>query len=161
MKVLKMFIPIITLCVLLSACNSKDNLHAEHFGFETAKFTVVEEEDARGGFLGDGSYSLVLDCSANSEQAREIVKDWIPLPFSENLELLMYGGEKDGVEYGYFSEQANWPEIRNGVYKFVDRNSDAEDPSDDKEILSRGTANFSIAVYDLDSDMLYYFEADT
>ena len=133
----------------------------EYFGFAKKDFSVVDELDTHGGFHGDGSYYLILDCSNGKEKALKKVENWNKLPLPENLNLIMYGGEKDGVEYGYFSEQANWPEIRNGVYKFVDRNSDAEDPSDDKEILSRGTANFSIAVYDLDSDMLYYFEADT
>ena len=32
---------------------------------------------------------------------------------------------------------------------------------DDSEILDRFSFNFSIAVYDLDSNILYYFEMDT
>ena len=75
----------------------------------------------------------------------------------------MYGGEKNGINYGYnFAEEAHLPEIKNGVYKFVDRyNGYLKDRSDDSEILDRSSFNFSIAVYDLDSNTLYYFERDT
>ena len=74
----------------------------------------------------------------------------------------MYGGEKDGINYGYnFAEEAHWPKIKNGVYKFVDRHSESKNISDDSEMLDRYSFNFSIAVYDLDSDILYYFEMDT
>lgn len=55
-----------------------------------------------------------------------------------------------------------WPTFENGVYKFVDRQADpGEDRGDDSALLGRYSFNFTIAVYDMDSDFLYYFEMDT
>ena len=74
----------------------------------------------------------------------------------------MYGGEKNGVSYAYdLAEEAHWPIINNGVYKFVDRHSEAVDKSDDASLFERHSYNFSIAAYDLDTNILYYFEFDT
>lgn len=133
-----------------------------YFGFSKQSFVVVEEKDTHGGFVGDGAYYLILDCSDNTEDALSIVADWNELPLSENLNLIMYGGEKDGVTYGYdLSEEAHMPVIENGYYYFEDRHSEAKDATDDSELFSRASYNFSLAVYDSDTNRLYYFEFDT
>lgn len=151
----------LTLINVLSAC-SADTQSNDYFGFSEQDFTVVEEQNTHGGFHGDGSYYLILDCSNNTEKALKIVDDWNSLPLSENLELIMFGGEKDGINYGYdLSEEAHMPEIENGYYCFRDRHSQAEDSSDDSELLSRSSFNFSLAVYDSDTNRFYYFEFDT
>ena len=134
----------------------------EYFGFAKKDFSVVEELDTHGGFHGDGSYYLILDCSDKKEKALEKVKDWNKLPLTENLNLIMYGGKKDGVSYGYeLAKEAHIPEIRNGYYMFKDRDSECEDDRDDSELFNRYSFNFSIAFYDCDTDKMYYFEFDT
>lgn len=134
----------------------------EYFGFAKNDFSVVEELDTHGGFLGDGSYYLILDCSNNKEKSLEMIKDWNKLPLSENLNLIMYGGEKDGVTYGYnLAEEAHMPKIENGYYMFEDRSSESKDSTDDSELFDRYSFNFSIAVYDCDTNIMYYFEFDT
>ena len=162
MKFAKIIIVTIIACLFLTSCNTVGSGQTDYFGFKTGEFTVVDEKDTHGGFHGDGSYYLILDCSEKSEQSTELIKDWKPLPLTENLQLIMYGGEKDGVSYGYnLAEKAHWPFINNGVYKFVDRHSEADDKSDDTNLFNRYSFNFSIAVYDLDTNTLYYFEFDT
>lgn len=134
----------------------------EYFGFAKKDFAIVEELDTHGGFHGDGSYYLILDCSGNKEEALEIVQDWKKLPLSENLNLLMYGGEKYGINYVYeLAEEAHMPKIENGYYIFEDRHSESKDSADDSGIFGRYSYNFSIAVYDSDIDKLHYFEFDT
>lgn len=134
----------------------------DYFGFSRHDFTVVAEEDTHGGFHGDGEYYLILDCSDHQAEAEEITEDWKPLPLSENLELIMYGGEKDDVHYDYnLSKSAHLPVIEHGYYRFEDRSTDAEDPEDDSELFSRSAFNFSLGVYDSDTDRFYYFEFDT
>ena len=146
---------------LLSAC-SLFSSQDEYLGFSKQDFTVLEEQDTHGGFHGDGSYYLILDCSDNRETALGIVDTWDELPLSENLELAMYGGEKNGMAYGYeFSKEAHMPKIQNGYYCFKDRQSEAHDSSDDSQLLSRYSFNFSLGVYDSDTDTFYYFELDT
>jgi len=162
MRYIKIIIATVIACFILSSCNTVGSGQREYFGFKTSVFPVVDENDTHGGFHGDGSYYLILDCSEKNEQAKELVKDWKELPLTENLQLAMHGGSKDGVSYGYgFAEEAHWPTINHGVYKFVDRHSEAVDKSDDTNLFSRYSFNFSIAVYDLDTNTLYYFELDT
>ena len=153
---------VILLCITFSSCGLTEDALSKYFEFNTSDFAVLEEKDTHGGFHGDGSYYIVLYCSQNADKARSIVENWTTLPLSETLHIVMYGGEKNGINYGYnFAEEAHWPTIKNGVYKFVDRHSESKNISDDSEILDRYSFNFSIAVYDLDSDILYYFEIDT
>lgn len=162
MKYTKSIIIAIAICFVFSSCSIPKEQQSDYFGFKTSEFTIVEEKDTHGGFHGDGSYYLIMDCSENTEQAKELIKDWKQLPLTENLQLVMYGGSKDGVSYVYnFAEEAHWPTISNGVYRFVDRHSEAIDKSDDTSLLSRYSFNFSIAVYDFDTNTLYYFEMDT
>lgn len=162
MKYIKLLLSLILLCCVLSSCGLQSNTRTECFGFNIADYTLVEEHDTHGSFLGDGSYYLILDCSEKTSTAQEIIDNWKPLPLTENLQLVMYGGKKDGIDYGYsFAEEAHWPIINNGVYKFVDRHSETKDNTDDTDLLDRHSFNFSIAVYDLDTDILYFFEVDT
>ena len=89
-------------------------------------------------------------------------KNWNELPLSENLNLIMFRGEKNGVTYGYeLAKEAHIPKIENGYYIFEDRSSESKDSTDDKELFNRYSFNFSIAIYDCDTNKLYYFEFDT
>ena len=152
----------VIVCLLFTACNTVGSEQTEYFGFKTSEFTVIDEKDTHGGFQGDGAYYLLLDCSEKAEQAKALIQDWKPLPLTENLQLIMYGGEKNGVSYGYnLAEKAHWPIINNGVFKYVDRHLEAVDESNDAELFSRYSFNFSLAVYDLDANIMYYFEFDT
>lgn len=134
----------------------------KHFSFSKNDFLVVDELDTHGGFHGDGSYYLILDCSENKAKALENISDWEKLPLSENLNLIMYGGEKDGVTYRYnLAEEAKMPYVKNGYYCFKDRHSESKNPNDDSELFDRYSFNFSLAVYDIDTDTFYYFDFDT
>lgn len=156
-------IGVLLIAVLFSSCRlplSRNNKSV--MGFDPSAFSVVEERDTHGGFLGDGDYYLILDCSSNADEARKIIEDWKPLPLSENLQLIMYGGEKNGVQYGYdLAQNAQWPRIEHGCYQFADRHSESKNPDDDSELFDRYSFNFEIAIYDLDSDYLYYYRFDT
>ena len=157
----KVFILIIILAPLLCCFSYCSSIHKK-MGFNKSSFVIVEEEDTHGGFLGDGTYYLILDCSQNADKARKKVKNWTPLPLSDNLQIAMYGGEIDGIHYSLcFAEEAHIPVIKNGVYKYYDENAHFWNHSDDTDLLERSSFNFEIAVYDFDKDFFYYFEIDT
>jgi len=44
---------------------------------------------------------------------------------------------------------------------FVDRHSESKDIHSDIDLFSRHSFNFTIALYDVDSNTLYYYEFDT
>ena len=166
MKFAKIIIVTIIVCLFLTSCNTIGSGQTAYLGFKTSEFTVVDEKDTHGGFHGDGDYYLILDCSGKTEQAAELIKDWSPLPLTENLQRVMNmtcgGVDDDGVYYSKtLAEIAHWPIIENGVYKFIDRHSEAIDKSDDTNLFNRYSYNFSVAVYDLGTNTLYYFEFDT
>ena len=159
MKKYILFIIIAILLATLCSCTAE----TDYFGFSKKDFEIIEEADTHGGFHGDGAYYLIVDCSKNKQKALELIEDWKPLDMTESLELIMYGGEKDGISYdGYdLSEQAKMPKVENGYYRFYDRHPNAKDHHGDSELLKRASFNFSLAVYDTDTDIMYYFEYDT
>lgn len=159
----KLYQSIISILLLLSfsACSIKQ-ADSDYFGFSKKDFTIVEETDDHGSFHGDGKYLLVLDCSENKEKAANVLSGWNKLPLSENLELIMYGGRKNGMSYAfYLAEEANIPKIEHGYYFFYDRHSMSKDNRDDAELLDRSSFNFSLGLYDSDADRMYYYEFDT
>ena len=155
MKRLFLLLPVLLL-VVAGGCGEKTAM-----GFVPQHFTVVQESDDHGGWMGDGLYYLVLDCGENRDEALENVRGWKELPLSENLRLMLYSGEKDGVWYNYLDKAVTLPEIESGWYCFVDRHRESTDSSDDTNLLSRYSFNFSAAVYDAQTDRLYYLEFDT
>lgn len=167
MKRIVLIIATAICAVCLFGCSgSKSNQVDDSFGFVKEDFEITEEKDSHGGFVGDGDYYLILDCSKNQEKVDEIISDWEALPLSENLELIMYGGTKDGTTYSYeLYKIGNFPKIENGYYKFIDRNSNVSkesgDASDDSNLFKRHSFNFSIAMYDSDTKTMYYLEFDT
>lgn len=162
MKKVFLLITCLVLIFNFTACFGVRLFSKDYLGFYKEDFSIIDESDSHSGPLGDGSYRLILDCSRNKEKAMENIKGWARLPLSENLNLIMYGGEKDGVSYGFdLAEDAKMPQISNGFYRFYDRHSKSTDSSDDSELFNRYSFNFSLAVYDTDTDILYYFEFDT
>lgn len=148
--------------LLLAACGGKTEPEQTYFGFSKTEFPVVKEVDTHGGFHGDGAYSLILDCSQKPEQAETLVSGWMELPLPENLSLILYGGERDGVLYGYdLAEEAGFPVVEHGWYRFCDRHGESTEPEDASALFDRSSYNFSLGIYDGDTDQLYYFEYDT
>ena len=47
------------------------------------------------------------------------------------------------------------------IYLFIDRHDDAKDEHNGKDLFNRYSFNFTIAFYDLDTNVFYYFEFDT
>lgn len=164
----KTFLPIISgllavmLLLLMKPIDNYTDITTQYFGFTKKDFSVIEELDTHGGFQGEGSHYLILDCSDNKQKALEIIKNWNKLPLSENLNLVMYGGEKDGVIYGYeLAKEAHIPKIESGYYIFDNSQLKGKDNGDDSELFNRYSFNFEIAIYDCDTDRMYYFEFDT
>ena len=135
------------------------NIGFEQFGFSKNEYTIIDEYNTHGVFHGDGYYYLILDCSANKDKALKTIEKWNKLPLSENLESVMYGG----LTYNGLSlaETARIPKVENGRYMFKDRFPKSKNRKDDTNLMGRGAYNFSIAIYDCDTDKMYYFEFDT
>ena len=156
------FMAFVVSLILINPIDSYIDQTTEYFGFTKKDFLVVEELDTHGGFQGEGSHYLILDCSHNKAKALEIVKNWNKLPLPENLNYIMYGEVRDGLTYGYeLAKEAHIPKIENGYYIYRDRHPESNDSKDDTELLDRYSYNFLIAIYDCDTNRMYYFKYDT
>ncbi|MBQ2663259.1 MAG: hypothetical protein IJH36_10765 [Clostridia bacterium] len=160
---MKKIISLISVCLIATTlCSCIFSELSMRFHINDSYFDEVESGDNHGGFHGDGEAYRIFDCSKNRDKALEVVSLWEPLPLSENLELIMYGGERNGRSYGLtLANKAHMPKIEHGFYKFYDRHSEARDRDSDSELFNRYSYNFSLAVYDTDTDRLYYFVFDT
>ena len=134
----------------------------ENIGVDISNCNIVTDNDDHAGFVGDGQYIVTIDCSDNYENALNQVASWNPLPLTENLQLIMYGGKKNGTTYAFYLAKKNRiPEINNGYYSFVDRHRESTNMYSDEELFNRHSFNFTIALYDKDTNHLYYYEFDT
>lgn len=118
--------------------------------------TEVCSYDSHGGFHGDGvlCYGLQFPDHGAVEEI-EGNPHWKSLPLKDEMEQLLYGMKDD--------TQGNTllPAISNGYYFFYDRHSESTDPYDDTEVFNRYSFNVTVAIYDTDSNILYYIELDT
>lgn len=173
-----------TVCVLLAAllvaalsgCLTSEDFDLNHISrmlsVNCTKARLMEKYDSHGGFLGDGTSFYVFNFDGNPPL--RMIKDsgkWKPFPVSENVQDILWGlGNPDDDNYKgpplitkEGDEAPLFPRVENGFYFFRDRHSDAVDPYDDTHVFdeSRFSYNFSVAIYDADTDRLYFAEFDT
>lgn len=127
---------------------------------------VIYQYDDHGGFLGDGE--MVVKLSFSDTDCLNRIKEssaWNPLPLTKNLEAFVYGAVIYGCNHGPYIHDEDYnpvvPKIENGYYCFVDRHSQSKDKKDDSPLLNRYSINCSLAIYDTDTNLLYYLELDT
>ena len=164
------FIMILTMIFTLSACGTKESKKpqfdiSEMIGIEISDedMNMINHIETHGAFHGDGTtfYSMEI---INDDTIEEIKSEWKELPLKENLTALIYGLEDESSSIGpYISEdgEALFPNVENGYYYFFDRHDESEDHFDDVNVLSRHSFNFVIAIFDTDTNRLYYTKFDT
>lgn len=161
----------LSVCLLcLTGCSRSGSITDEiskTIGIDLADVEYVTRIDTHGGFHGDGSTIVTIPMSSQSVlQQINSNSNWHPLPLTENLTAVVYGitdGTSTIGPYITVDDTRNpaVPEISNGYYFFLDRHSQSTDPHDDTNVLSRASFNLTIAVYDSDTEMLYFLEFDT
>ncbi|MBR4434760.1 MAG: hypothetical protein IKS90_01520 [Clostridia bacterium] len=150
----------------LSCATLTPTQHVERCtGAKVSKAKLVSHSDSHGGFLGDGITFMVIDCSELDGGLEESMSAWRELPMSDELHLNLFGDtvvEKDGTSYDYNGLLLDYgiPDVRNGLYYFKNRNQDAKG-EDDEDIYHAISYNFTFALYDSETRMLYYYELDT
>ena len=162
---------VMVLLVIMTGCRTEktDNILSEiskTIGVDVSAGEVISESDSHGGFHGDGDTVVVIQFADTSfsDQIKEN-ELWNAMPLTENLTALVYGIRKEDGSVGPMIQSGDGtpaiPEVDNGYYYFRDRHSQSTDPADDSGVLGRASYNFTIAIYDTDSKILYYMELDT
>lgn len=134
-------------------------------GLDLSGGTIVAAKDSHGGFHGDGiSWTVIQFDDDKWKNLMEKNKNWNAFPLNETAQSLLYGYEFHDGMCGPFltDEDGNTliPPIENGYYRLKDRQVRNEDASG-VDLIHRSSFNFDIAVYDLDSRILYYGKMDT
>ena len=150
------------LLMALSACGavSPQETLCRELGVDLSSGTEVSSYDTHSG-NGDGTSCTVLDFADHSLAGQlEDASDWTPLPLDPTAQALVYGISEDTVSIGPFLTDADGaplvPEIQTGYYRLLDRQNNKEVP-----LLERFSFNFTLALYDTDTDRLYVCELDT
>lgn len=126
---------------------------SEQLDVDLSGGTVITQWDTHGGFHGDGTtYREVFFPDGLSQVFYSPA--WLPLPLSSNLKELT--SRLRGPEGAPL-----FPDISNGYYCFVDRFDTATDPKDDTNVLNRHSFNYTLAIYDTDTNTLFYVAEDT
>ena len=161
----------LVLLLTMTGCGAEKTGNVQHeisnvIGIDISDGEVISESDSHGGFHGDGSTVIVIQF-ADTSCSDQIAKngEWNTLPLTDNLTALVYGIHAENSSVGPMIHGGDGipvvPEIENGYYYFLDRHSQSTDPKDDSGVLDRASYNFTIAIYDADTQMLYYLELDT
>ena len=155
---------------LLTSCGVSSAVRKveKYIDIELSTAEVLSEYETHGGFHGDGTTFITLRCDKEAAAEIEESESFHKLPLSADVGIMLYGS--DYVLYSKVSRsplsdgELNplFPEIENGYYFFLDRHPDASGESfDATELLDRYSYNFIVAIYDSDSDILYFCKFDT
>lgn len=152
-------IALLLFCVVVTV-NSPRSLAGEALGIDLPRPIETQWSDDHGGFLGDGVTRGVLVFSSQNGAALEKAlaenEVWHTLPLPEPVQLFVYGGEKDGVNYG--EPMKNVPKITEGYYYFRDRLHDTDTT---EQFLDASSHNATIALYDTQKTTLYLIQYDS
>ncbi|MCB7514907.1 hypothetical protein LI073_13060 [bacterium 210917-SL.2.15] len=153
---------IMVLSIALTACKSESsqNIVSEALNIDVSSGSEVSHYDTHSG-NGDGVSCIVLSFSDSSVlEEIKINTEWKAFPLDETMQALVYGVEDETEKVGPFLSDGDGnplvAEIQNGYYCLIDRHSDTE-----TNILERHSFNFTVGLYDTDTDTLYFCELDT
>ena len=151
----------------LVACGSKNiqTIISKELGIDVSDGNKVTCSDRHRGFHGDGVAYITL--SFSDEKTLERIKDaaeWKRFPLDETVKALVYGvSDRDSTMGPFLTDEegnALIPEIQNGYYLLIDRQAEPG-KAERADILRRSSFNFTLGIYDTDTDMLYFCKLDT
>lgn len=160
---MKKYLVLTLVCLLLTGCGrdgktSQAMAIADELGIRESSLLTLE--DSHGGFHGDGDTFVVFQTPGFQPG-----EGWQEFPLPENLSIALWGGTAGDMQWGSLltdsSGEPLMPELETGYYYFCDRHSKSTNQSDPSALLDRGSFNFTLAIYDADSEKVYYFEKDT
>lgn len=118
--------------------------------------TKMEYKDNHGGFFCEGeTIAIVNFTEKQANNFYEKIKEnehWMEYPIDELIESHISNIEVEGTII---------PKVENGYWFIKDRHKQAINEYYYDQIYDRNSRNFSVGIYDVDSNTLYYFRQDT
>lgn len=163
----KIFTPLLFFIILtsvLTACGAMSDdatdETTEVLGLDISAGEEISNYDTHSG-NGDGTTCIAY--SFSDDTLLEEIKsssEWKEFPLDNTVQALVYGVSDETSTKGPFltnkDENPLVPEIQNGYYLLIDRQGENE-----KDILDRYSFNFTLGLYDTDTNTLYFCKLDT
>lgn len=135
---------------------------SKSIGIKIPNSINIDYKDNHGGLNGDGETVAIIhfdaiDADIISYQISNS-NNWNQLPLSKNLDRIMYKTESSKYN---LSELLSMPKIENGYWFFNNRHHSSTDSKNDYNLFGQSSFNFTVAIYDIDTNILYYLEFDT
>ena len=148
--------------LLLTGCGvqAAQGRASRELGIDVSGGAVVSSYDTHGG-NSDGTTCIAyrFDNDAVLDEIRSSEK-WNKFPLDDTVRALVYGLSDATTRIGPMLNDNEGhpivPEIQNGYYRLIDRQNDAE-----TDILDRYSFNFTLGLYDADTNTLYFCKLDT
>lgn len=132
------------------------NFYSSLIEISIPMFAKMEEKDTHDGFHGDGEALVKVYFSDNQAKKFETKINnnthWNKLPINEILQNCI----NDNI-----TDEISVPIIENGYWFFLDRHSKTTDKYNYNEMFDRASSNYSIAIFDIESNILYIYSLDT
>lgn len=160
-KISTSFLLLTLLMSVLTACGEKSDKLAEVLGLDISNGEEISNYDTHGGFHGDGTTCIAyrFDDDTILEGIRSN-SEWNEFPLDDTVQALVYGVSDETSQIGpYLTDDEGHqivPEIQNGYYLLIDRQNEAV-----TDVLDRVSFNFTLGLYDADTNILYFCELDT
>lgn len=153
-----MTIILITVYIIFNICFGWHIELSSNIEVNIPILSKLEYKDTHGGFHGDGE--TFIKVSLSGKQAEKVIdeiknnKHWKRLPMSETM---------NKNSKSPFNSNMSIPEVNNGYCFFVDMHSDVNDKYNENEMYAeeRFSKNYAVAVYDIDRNILYYYQYDS
>ena len=149
-RILTLLLFLTLLMSVLTACGTKNDEVAKVLGLDVSNGKEISNYDTHGGFHGDGTTCIAYRFDDDTI-LEEIVSssEWTEFPLDDTVQTLVSMMNNIG-------EHPIIPEIQNGYYLLIDRQNDVQG-----DILDRYSFNFTLGLYDTDTNTLYFCELDT
>jgi len=118
--------------------------------------------ETHGGFLGDGEYYSRIIFTKDNDISESLNNnaEWNKLPLPKELSDLLFNADENHHFDLEIDKRIKIPNIQNGFYFFRNK-QDVNNKNDASKIYNTYSFNLTIAIYDVDNYVLYYYELDT
>ena len=126
----------------------------------------IRRIENHSGFLGDGDYYAIIKFDTSNQIIESIKKNdnWKVSPLPKSLLYLLYDDEKNDNINFINDKRMVFPEPKNCYYYFFNRSDEFEKPNNrnpDFLLNWQYSYNFTVALFDLDNNIMYIYELDT
>ena len=156
------FIVILLLFMCIFAQSTPQGYVSKYLGIDCSRGIANEYINTHGGWHGDGNTFIEIQFSNEDFEKRICqTEGWKKFPLTENISAIIYGVSNEEMTCEPWS-LGEIPAIKNGYYYFENRYLEGEDKYDDSAIKGsyQRSFNYTIALYDADTMILYYCEED-